>query len=285
MVQERVASHTTNVSEMCDSFRIMDGELHLSVGEQLQEMANRMNPSDIRIAELEELCAPWDGSKVEMGIQGEFRKHLHAMRDGEQKSKTTFAADTRALTAVVGNLDTDSISEAQTWLADKLTVLKSPLPHLMYSKRDFGGTLFAKFRDQHQRDLAVTLLKSASIFNERKPMWAAPDTNPVERAARNFCFGLRRVFKVGSNIPHAVQVNESSPYTVPVGGKLALTAHISSGELVREWHGEWAHWQSLITGSLATVSAAPEGAIWGGGVVNLMFRHFDSALQINLLPT
>ena len=163
------------------------------------------------------------------------------MRDGEQKSKTTFAADNRALTAV-----TDFISEAQTWLADKLTVLKSPLPHLMYSKLDFGGTLFAKFRDQHQRDLAVTLLKSAAIFYERKPVWAAPDTNPVERAARNFCFGLKRVFKVGSNIPHAVQVNESSPYTVTVGGELALTAHISSGGLVREWHGEWAHRQSQV---------------------------------------
>ena len=52
MVQERVAPHTRNVSEMCNSFRIMDGELHLSVGEQLQEMENRMNPSNIRIAKL-----------------------------------------------------------------------------------------------------------------------------------------------------------------------------------------------------------------------------------------
>jgi len=27
-----------------------------------------------------------------------------------------------------------------------------------------------------------------------------------------------------------------------VGSELALTAHVSSGEVVNEWHGEWVNW-------------------------------------------
>ena len=54
------------------------------------------------------------------------------MRGSDNKSATVFTADKRALTAVVGNLGTECISEAQTWLSDKLTVLKGPQPHTMY---------------------------------------------------------------------------------------------------------------------------------------------------------
>ena len=30
-----------------------------------------------------------------------------------------------------------------------------------------------------------------------------------------------------------------------VGGELALTAHVSPGEVVHEWHGTWANWDEL----------------------------------------
>ena len=30
-----------------------------------------------------------------------------------------------------------------------------------------------------------------------------------------------------------------------VGGELALTAHVSPGEVVHEWHGAWANWDEL----------------------------------------
>ena len=162
----------------------------------------------------------------------------------------------------MGNLGTECISEAQTWLSDKLTVLKGPQPHMMYSKDDFGGMLFAEFQDQYQRDLAVTLLKTAGIQYDGKPVWAAPDRNPVERAARNFCFGLKRVFKVDWKIPYTVQVNDQTPYTVTVGGELALTAHVSAREVVHEWHGEWvghmgrAAQQQGIEGLVAEVERA-----------------------------
>ena len=208
-----------SVREMSQNFRIMDGkfsDLRLSVERRLQEMENRMNMFDIRSAKLEKLCVQLERNRIHVGIHEEIQKQLQGMRGSDGKSATAFTADKRALTAVVGNLGTECISEAQTWLSDKLTVLKGPQPHMMCSKGDFGGMLLAEFQDQYQRDLVVTLLKTAGIQYDGKPVWAAPNRNPVERAARNFCFGRKRVFKVDWKIPDTVQVNDQTPYTVTV---------------------------------------------------------------------
>ena len=53
----------------------------------------------------------------------------------------------------------------------------------------------------------------------------------------NSCFGLKKVFKEEWNIPYNVKISEEKPYTMTVGGELALTAHVSPGEVVHEWHG------------------------------------------------
>ena len=118
----------------------------------------------------------------------------------------------------------------------------------MYSKGDFGGMLFAEFQDQYQQDLAVTSLKTAGIQYAGRPVWAAPDCNPVERASHNFCFGLKRVCQVDWKIPYTVHVNDQVPNTDTVGGELALTAHVSAREVVHKWHGEWATWDELHNG-------------------------------------
>ena len=62
-------------------------------------------------------------------------------------------------------------------------------------------------------------------------MWASQDRDPVERAARNFCFGLKKVFKEEWNIPYNVKISEQKLYTMTVGGELALTAHVSPMKL------------------------------------------------------
>ena len=74
---------------------------------------------------------------------------------------------------------------------------------------------------------------------------ACQDRDPVEGAARNFCFGLKKVFREEWNIPYNVRISDEKPYAMSVGGELALTAHVSSGEVVHEWHGEWANWDEL----------------------------------------
>ena len=161
--------------------------------------------------------------------------------DSEWK-KTTL----QSLTAVLGNLEgLSSLAQAQTWLKDKLSVLHGPSPIQVYGKGVYQGMVFAEFKDQFDRDLAVTLFKTAGLQQNGKPVWACQDRDPVERAARNFCFGLKKVFKEEWNIPYNVRISDEKPYTMSVGGELALTAHVSSGEVVHEWHGEWANWVEL----------------------------------------
>ena len=92
-------------------------------------------------------------------------------------------------------------------------------------------------------------------------MWASQDRDPVERAARNFCFGLKKVFKEEWNIPYNVKISEEKPYTMTVGGELALTAHVSHNEVVHEWHGAWANWDELHLSAEVKVSLEKSQAL------------------------
>ena len=63
------------------------------------------------------------------------------------------------------------------------------------------------------------------------------------------------------------------PYTMSVGGELALTAHVSSGGVVHEWHGEWANWDALHGSS---GMHGPHFVI-GGQYRRVVCLHFPSA--------
>ena len=99
----------------------------------------------------------------------------------------------------------------------------------------------------HQEGVQVSSIRDKCICWLRicSPVWASQDRDPVERAARNFCFGLKKVFKEEWNIPYNVKISEEKLYTMTVGGELALTAHVSPNEVVHEWHGGWANWDEL----------------------------------------
>ena len=130
---------------------------------------------------------------------------------------------------MIGNLEgLSSLAQAQKWLKDKLSVLQGPSPTQVYGEGVYQGMVFAEFKDQFDRDLAVTLLNTAGLQQIR----AFQDRDPVERAARNFCFGLEKVFKEKWNIHTMSGFQMQRPYTMSVGGELALTAHVSSGDVV-----------------------------------------------------
>ena len=74
---------------------------------------------------------------------------------------------------------------------------------------------------------------------------ATQDRAPAERAARNFCYGLKNLFKNVWEIPYLVHVMDGLPYTVRVGRELAVTAHAQQNDVIYEWHGEWATWKDL----------------------------------------
>ena len=83
----------------------------------------------------------------------------------------------REKTAVLGGLQgLDSKEEAETWLKDKLTVLKGPEYTETYCKGDeFKGILFAKFATKKERDSAVSKLTQARRQKGAQDVWANPD--------------------------------------------------------------------------------------------------------------
>ena len=116
---------------------------------------------------------------------------------------------------------------------------------MIYPKGDFKGLLFAEFSDPEARDTAVALLRSAGLKPGGKSMWASQDRSPIDRAARNFCFGLKHLFKNKWEIPYIVKVSDEAPYTVTVGGELAVTVSPTPTAVVYERHGDWATWSEL----------------------------------------
>ena len=72
----------------------------------------------------------------------------------------------------------------------------------------------------------MTLLRTAGLKNDGKQVWASQDRYPVDRAALNFCYGLKGLFKEHWEVPYNVNISEAA-YTLTVGGELALPAHVS----------------------------------------------------------
>eukprot|EP00434_Breviolum_minutum_P039610 symbB.v1.2.035178.t1/scaffold4680.1/size38694/1 len=251
LLKQQLGPITANINALSAGVQMLDakyGDLTTAVENRLKEMESRMDVTQAQVAKMDELVQHLNEemSQVEGLIKTQVEAAMREMKPGMKTQNLEAKADKRTLTAVIGNLEgIGSLAQAQAWLKDKLTVLQGPAPVQIYGKGTFQGMMFAEFKDQFDRDLAVTLLKTAGLQHNGKPVWASQDRDPVERAARNFCFGLRKVFKEEWNIPYNVKISEEKPYTMTVGGELALTAHVSPGEVVHEWHGAWATWDEL----------------------------------------
>ena len=152
----------------------------------------------------------------------------------------------RSVTAVFGNLDGfDMFNTAAAWLKDQLATLSGPTPQNLYIKGDTNHILYAEFGNTLDRDTAVALIRSASLQRNGKTIWASPDRRPTDRAARNFCFGLKYMLKEHMNMQFVIKVNDEMPFQVHVGGELALTVTTTDTSLKREWANEWGQWDRL----------------------------------------
>ena len=274
LLQQQLGPITANINALNAGVQMLDakyGDLRSAVENRLKDMEARMDVTQAQVAKMDELLQHLheENSKVEGLIKSQVESALRDMKPGMKTQDPNKNVDKRSLTAVIGNLEgLSSLAQAQTWLKDKLSVLHGPSPIQVYGKGVYQGMVFAEFKDQFDRDLAVTLLKTAGLQQNGKPVWACQDRDPVERAARNFCFGLKKVFKEEWNIPYNVRISDEKPYTMSVGSELALTAHVSSDEVVHEWHGEWANWdelhgssevKSLLEKSQALIARTKEG--------------------------
>ena len=108
-----------------------------------------------------------------------------------------------------------------------------------------------------------------------KKAWASQDRSPPDRAARSFCFGLKRIFKNDWNIPYIVQISDEAPYKMTVGGEDAVTVHIEGNGVRYEWNGEWKTLdelhdnpkvKELIQKNADMLSRAGQGMKGGGGL-------------------
>eukprot|EP00959_Pyramimonas_sp_CCMP1952_P281294 5880313-Pyramimonas_sp.AAC.1 len=118
------------------------------------------------------------------------------------------------------------VNTASSWLRDQLSHGGGPLPHNMYMKGDTTNILFAEFSDTANRDTAVALIKNSRNQHNDKYIWASPDRPPMERAARNYCFGLKYLLKDTFKLPYIIKITDASPYEVNVGGEHALTVSV-----------------------------------------------------------
>ena len=115
----------------------------------------------------------------------------------------------------------------------------------MYAKGRYAGIVFAEFGGSFDRDRAVELLRVAGLRSGSKQVWANQDRAAPERAARNFCFGLKRILKKEWEVPYAISITDEAPYVVTVGGEHALTANVTKTGVEYDWKGEWASWDEL----------------------------------------
>ncbi|CAK0790682.1 unnamed protein product, partial [Prorocentrum cordatum] len=165
------------------------------------------------------------------------------LNKGRLPDRTSETMYKRAVSMIIGNLDgLGDLRTATKWLQDKLSYLNGPSPTKTYSKWQFSGILFAEFCSETLRDSAVDILRTAAPTNGKKKVWATQDRPPAERAARNFCLGLKRVLKEHWEVRYTISVSECDPYVVTVGCEHALTAKVDDKTVHYDWQGEWKTW-------------------------------------------
>jgi len=189
-------------------------------------------------------AAIWDQIKSleaqvsELKVTGKQQHEKQSNISGEAK---------RDITAVIGKLvGFDSLSAASTWVTDTLSSLSAPKAIDIYSKGDFRDILFAVFASEADRDLAVGLLRSASPDHRGTTIWVTQDKSPSFRAARNVCFGLKRILNNELNNKYTIQIATNEfPFLVSVGGVTALSVGVDGSHLALKWHPDWEIWEEL----------------------------------------
>ena len=220
-----------------------------TLSSRMEDVEAAIINTDLRVDKLEDMLrqAPMTSDAVEAMIDNRFKELLSNTSSGARSPDPHGnMVNKRFVTMVVGNMDgLGDLSQATEWLKSKLASLSGPTPSKIYSKGAFSGIMFAEFINTDSRDKAVELLRKAGCTNGDKKIWATEDRSAPERAARNYCLGLKRILKGEWEIPYNISVSNEAPYIVTVGGEHALTAKVVGNSVEYEWQGEWATWSEL----------------------------------------
>ena len=189
LLRQEIQPMKSSMDQLTRNFRDFDArfsDFTSTVEDRLQRMEVHIGGTEVRVNKLEELCQQLQCASQDIpdNIQKEVElqmRHLHK----ERQEAGILMADKRCLAAVIGNLQgLYSLSYAQS--------------RLMGSKAQFLPN-FLRTRIAIWR---LHLLRSAGINRGGHKVWATQDRPPVERAARNFCFGLKNPFQHVWGIPY-----------------------------------------------------------------------------------
>ena len=212
LLKQQFGPITANINALSAGVQMLDakyGDLTTAVENRLKEMESRMDVTQAQVAKMDELVQHLNEemSHVEGLIKTQVEAATREMKPGMKTQNFEAKTDKRTLTAVIGNLEgIGSLAQAQAWLKGKLTVLQGPAPVQICGKGTFQGMMFAEFKDQFDRDLAVTLLKTAGLQHNGKPVWASQDRDPVERTARKFLLWVEK--GVQRRMEHSLQCED-----------------------------------------------------------------------------
>ena len=142
-------------------------------------------------------------------------------------------------TAVLGGLSSfPGEAEAFQWLEAKLWDLYGPGPTKMYTKGDFKGMIFAKFKSKEDRDTAVDLIRSMARSYDDPEVWAKPDMLLAPRTIRSIVFGTKHAMTERGWPKQALWADPTTG-TLKLAGEIVLTVGIKGNKVQTEYGEGW----------------------------------------------
>ncbi|CAK0820226.1 unnamed protein product [Prorocentrum cordatum] len=204
------------------------------------EVESKMENMDARLTHLETSSA---GSRTDAEVREQL-KMLEAqiselkLMDNTQKSNGNQYEE---YTAVVGGLQTiGSTENAKKWIEANMWDLYGPQPAEVYSKGEFRGLIFVRFRSRADRDTAVKLLRQASLKEGGNDIWAKRDMVLPKRILTSFAFSVKHLLKQWGFTAESVWADPEG--TVWVGADVAVSGRIVGNKFETDFGTGWEEW-------------------------------------------
>ena len=138
-----------------------------------------------------------------------------------------------------------SVEDAWCWMADELWKAYGPQPCVVYSKGDFKGIAYAKFRNTDERDAAIQIFEGLRKGGDGGNVWAKIDKELIPRVLSSFLGGLRWLLGEWGYRKSFYSFDEDT-WTFHALKKEVLQVSLKNEQLEIEWkNDEWNNWTEL----------------------------------------
>ena len=199
MLEKKFKERLDPMTKSVESITKRMDKVELNVKKNMDEMRQRMDtfersgvPQDIteNIQEIDtkihSLSEAIDQMKMHFGETGTAPPSWNS-------TPRAAPADERKITAVANGFTDMEEEEAKEWIQNKLWDLWVPSPVDVYSKGEFTGILFLKFRTEDEKEQAIKAVKENLLKRGDKKINMFPDTPPGDRIPQSFLFALKRL--------------------------------------------------------------------------------------------